>query len=428
MSQRVFVKGRVLAGNDPELQAALASIYETPERPRCMCVEGGVDLYISRRPSGFHLARMPGTGNRHHPACPDYEPSPSISGRGALLGEAIVEKTPELVEVHLGFPLSKSTGRAIPKGEPSPVKDVHAPKHRMSLLALLHTLYENARFNRWYPAMAGARSQGVIRKYLMEAAEHIVVKGEPLSKRLYVPEPFQLDRKDEIVERRRNKLAFLNGSEDSERPFGVVVGQFKEAQDGYGARKIFIKHMPDTPLYLENKPWERVARVYAPYFTALEASEHKPRVMTAAVISARMENVYQIERLAMMLVSDEFIPVTGAFELPLVRKLIDERRVFLKPLQYDAPVATAFPNFILLDVRTPDGADYPLHIRSAFHSEREAAAKTKAIASTGEGAWLWDTAESVPALPPPRRFSPNQTRAADMLPGGSEPGAHTTRP
>lgn len=49
--QRIFVKGRTFEVSDPALQTALAAIYETPERPRCLCVEGGVDLYISRRSS-----------------------------------------------------------------------------------------------------------------------------------------------------------------------------------------------------------------------------------------------------------------------------------------------------------------------------------------------------------------------------------------
>jgi hypothetical protein len=40
----------------------------------------------------------------------------------------------------------------------------------MSLRALLHFLYERAGFNRWYPAMEGRRNQGVLHKYLCEAA------------------------------------------------------------------------------------------------------------------------------------------------------------------------------------------------------------------------------------------------------------------
>lgn len=263
MGQQVFVKGRIFDSEDPVLQTVLADLHDSPERPRCMCVEAGVDLYISRRPSGYCLARMPGTGSQHHPTCQDYEPNPGMSGRGMLMGEAIVERSPEVLEIHIGFALSRGTGRSIPRGEPSPPKDVPAPKQRMSLQAVMHMLYEYARFNRWYPSMAGMRSQGVLRKYLMEAAGHVMVRGEPLAKRLYVPESFNAERKEEIANRRREKLAFLHATDDAdEHPFGFVIGEFKEVQDAAGERKVIVKHMPDAPLYMQGKAWQRVERVY----------------------------------------------------------------------------------------------------------------------------------------------------------------------
>lgn len=412
MGQRVFVKGRIYDSDDPVLQTVLADIHDSPERPRCMCVEAGVDLYISRRPSGYCLARMPGTGGQHHPTCPDYEPNPGMSGRGMLMGEAIIERSPEVLEIHIGFALSRGAGRAIPRGEQSPPKDVPAPKQRMSLQAVMHMLYESARFNRWYPSMAGMRSQGVLCKYLMEAAGNIVVRGEPLAKRLYVPEPFSVDRKEEIADRRRQKLAFLHGTDDAnEHPFAFVIGEFKEVQDAAGERKVIVKHMPDAPLYTQSKAWERVERVYKTCFEARDADvANKPRILLMALISAKRESIYQVERLNMMMVSDEYIPINGAFELPLLARLRAENRIFLKPMQYDAPSAAAFPNFILFDARTAEGADYPLFVSSSFESDKDKALKAKALAAIGAGAWVWETGSGIPQLPPPRRYSPNQAR------------------
>ena len=34
--QRFFIKGNILAADHEQLQGALALIYDTPERPRCM--------------------------------------------------------------------------------------------------------------------------------------------------------------------------------------------------------------------------------------------------------------------------------------------------------------------------------------------------------------------------------------------------------
>lgn len=406
MSQRIFVRGRLFEDNDPALQDALAALYESPERPRCMCVPEGVDLYISRRHSGYILARMPGSGDQHHPTCPDYEPNPVLSGRGVLMGEAIVERSPDLLEIYIGFALSRGVGSPIARGTPSPPKDVHPPRQRMSLQAVVHALYEHARFNRWYPSMAGIRSQSVLCKYLTEAAGRILVRGEPLAKRLYVPEAFNADRKDEIANRRRETLAFLNGTAEArEHPFAMVIGEFKEVREGVGGRTILVKHMPDAPLHIETRAWERIERVYRHCFEAPEADvPKKPRILLAALISARRENIYQVERFTMMLVSAEYIPLTGAFELPLLDKLLAENRIFIKPLQYDAPSAAGFPSFILLDARTAEGTDYPLFVSSSFASDKEKVLQTKAIAAVSPGVWIWETGSSIPPLPPARHF------------------------
>ncbi|MGB7990606.1 MAG: DUF1173 family protein, partial [Candidatus Methylophosphatis roskildensis] len=243
-------------------------------------------------------------------------------------------------------------------------------------------------------------------KYLMEAADHILIRDEPLSKRLYVPEPFSTEHKVEIAARRRERLAFLNASDDGKVfPFGFIVGEFKDAEQGALACKVRIKHMPDAPLLMDNKAWSRVVRVYQPLFEATDADvPRKPRILIAALIYARQENVYQIERLTMMLVSDQYIPLNGAFELPLLDKLQSERRPFIKPLQYDSSSAASFPNFLLLDAGSDKGGECPLHVLSKLADAKDQALKSSAIEQCGEGAWVWNTDEALPPLPVPRRY------------------------
>ena len=80
-TQRVAIKGRVIAADDPQLQDALAHVYETPERPRCLCVPGGVEMYVALHRQ-FVVKRMPDSGCTHHPVCPSYEPEVQQSGLG----------------------------------------------------------------------------------------------------------------------------------------------------------------------------------------------------------------------------------------------------------------------------------------------------------------------------------------------------------
>lgn len=307
---RYFIKGHNFAVADPGLQDALARVHGSPERPRCLCVSGGVEMYVARH-ADYVVKRMPDTGHQHHPTCPSFEPEPGMSGLGELAGVAIIEHAPDQVEVRTDFAMSRMPGKAVQRGEAvADPAEAHAPCKRMSLRALLHFLYERAGLNRWYPAMEGRRNQGVLHKYLCEAARGVMVKGTSPDERLYVPEPFRAELKDEIGARRRKKLALLLSAEDAVQfKMAIIVGEYNGSEPTAFGRRIVVKHMPDAPLYIENKAWERVERSYAAVLQAREADvSRKPRVMIAALVYAKREHVYQVDRVSLMLTTDQWIP------------------------------------------------------------------------------------------------------------------------
>jgi len=394
---RYFIKGRTYAPGDPGLQAGLARVYDSSERPRCMCVAGGVEMYIAKH-AEYVIKRMPDTGNQHHPTCASFEPEPGMSGLGELLGEAIIEHSPDQVEVRTDFPISRMPGSSRLRGEAvADPAEVHAPRKQMSLRALLHYLYERAGFNRWYPAMEGRRNQGVLHKYLSEAARGVLLKGAALDERLYVPEPFRAGCKDEIGERRRKKLALLLSPEDAVQfKMAILVGEYNGSDPTKHGRRIIVKHMPDVALYIEGKAWERVERSYGAILQARDADvARKPRVMMAALIYAKREHTYQVDTLSMMLTTDQWIPLAGLQELPLIEALQREQRAFMKPLQYDARTSAAFPNVLLLDCgKVP----LPLHVLSPLADVKEKSLKEKVVASC-PSAWVWCTDHGLPLLP-----------------------------
>jgi hypothetical protein len=70
--------------------------------------------------------------------------------------------------------------------------------------------------------------------------------------------------------------------------------------------------MPDAPLYIDNKAWERAEPAYGPTLQAVDADvERKPRVVMAALIYAKREHIYQVESLSLMLTTDQWIPLEG---------------------------------------------------------------------------------------------------------------------
>jgi len=269
------------------------------------------------------------------------------------------------------------------------------PRRRMSLRALMHFLFERSGFNRWSPAMAGKRNQGVLRKYLLEAAEEITVKGVPLAERLYIPEPFSENSKVEAAQRRREKLAVLR-PRDGQTPLAIVIGEYKISEATAQGHRVWIRHMPDGPLLIAGRAWERIERVFAPLFEARDADiGHSVRLVIAALICARREYTYEIDSVSLMLTSEQWIPIEGVHELPLVDALVAQQRRFVKPLRYDAHSASPFPNALLLDAGP---SPVPLHVLSRFMNPKERAAKEKAIARAGEIAWVWSTDQAMPSL------------------------------
>ncbi len=398
-SQRFAIMGCVVEANATDMQELLAHVYETPERPRCLCVPGGVEMYVARH-RVFVVKRMPETGCRHHPSCPSFEPESQQSGLGELVGEAVLELEPGQIQLRVDFPWVRTTGRSMVRGEAHEVNEVASPRRRMSLHALMHFLFERAGFNRWSPAMTGKRSQGVLHKYLMNAADDVIVKGVKLSERLYVPEAFSEASKFEAAQRRRHKLLVLQ-PHDGQSPLAVVIGEFKASDTTPLGRRVWIKHMPDAPLLVGSKTWERIERVFAPMFEARDAdSGHKVRLVLAALIRARREHTYEIEAASLMLTSEHWIPVEGVHELPLVHALVEQGRRFVKPLRYDAKSAATFPNVLLLDTG-PMAA--PMHVLSSFLSSKDQAEKSRAVRQGGESTWHWVTSEAMPALPAPLR-------------------------
>jgi len=393
-THRLSIKGRVVHTNDSSLQVALAQVYETPERPRCLCVPGGVEMYVARH-HRFIVKRMPDTGGRHHPGCPSYELDPESSGLGELVDDAVRESVDGVVEVCIDFPWTRARSHRGSRDVELP-GDIDAARRRVSLRGLIHFLFERAEFNRWTPAMEGKRNQGVLHKYLTEAAQGVHAKGVPLAQRLYVPEPFNQSTHPAAALRRRIKLEILRPI-DGRSPLALVLGEFKAVDATASGHKVWIRHMPDAPLLADGKTWKRIEKAFAALFEARDADAgYRVRLIMAALIRARREHTYEIDAASLMLASEHWIPVEGVHELPLVHALIEQRRRFIKPLRYDAHGAARFANAMLVDVGT---TPLPLHVFSPFMTATDREVKEAAVRAC-DRAWVWPADETVmPALP-----------------------------
>src|SRR5439155_1808094 len=145
---------------------------------------------------------------------------------GEVLGEAIIERGPDGVELRLDFPLTRRIGRSFATADSKPPSEVTVARKTLSLRGLLHYLWQRAGFNRWYPRMQGKRSYWVIRKHLIQACDEVETKGLRLSERLFIPEQCSLDRAAEITQRHKEALStLLSPDADVQFKMMIAIGQ-----------------------------------------------------------------------------------------------------------------------------------------------------------------------------------------------------------
>jgi hypothetical protein len=347
---------------------------------------------------GRYLAkRMPETGARHHPSCPSFEPEKSLSGLGELIGNAVRESPQGDVTLRVSFAWSRREKRgARSRGAPATIGDEERAKPSLSLRGLTHFLFERAGFNRWAPAMEGKRTQGVLHRHLMQAAASVSAKGVALATRFYVPEAFNQPDHAAAVRRRRERLAVLN-PHDGEAPLAVLMAELKHVELASSGACIWLRHMPDAPLLVDARTWQRTSRTHASLLEARYAAHgRRVRVLVTALIRARREHTYELDTASMMLASDQWIPLEGVHELELIEALVNAGRRFVKPLRYDALSAAPFASALLLDA---GDQLVPLHVVSAFVTPRERDAKARMLRAAGP-VWTWHTSGSMPDLPP----------------------------
>ncbi|WP_326533678.1 DUF1173 family protein [Pseudorhodoferax sp.] len=204
------------------------------------------------------------------------------------------------------------------------------------------------------------------------------------------------------LRKRRDEVEAALQPHEGQTPVALVVGEFKTCDRAPLGCRVWIRHMPDLPLRMPMKSWDRLVRQHGPMLDAWhEDATHRMRIAMAALVRASSECAIEVEAATLMLVSKDWIPLEGVHELALVEALITQGRRFVKPLRYDAAHAGGFANALLLDAGpTP----LPMHVWSGFLPKAELALKERAMA--GEQGWSLRTSEPMPDFPPRARYGP----------------------
>ncbi len=380
---------------------AVAQAYIDHRRPRCLCQPGGVEMYIARLAGpndGYIVKRMPETGSRHALDCPHYEAPAALSGLGQVLGSAIVEDpSTGQTTLKLDFPLVKLPGRSTQPPTGDEHDSVRSDGARLSLRGLLHYLWDQAELTRWHPGFAGKRSWSTVRRHLLAAADNKLARGDPLRARLYIPEAFSIEQRDELAARRHAhwSRALPRSAQPAQRL--ILIGEVKEITPARFGYRATIKHLPDQAFALDGKMYRRLERRFEAQLLLWGAYDCL-HMMAVGTFVLNQAGVPTLEELSLMPVTAQWLPVDDEFDLQLTARLIKEGRSFIKALRYCLASANQLPSALLTDT---DDAPTPLTIERDGGRVDEVLRKD--VDSTREddsSAWCWRVSEEqMPALP-----------------------------
>ena len=399
------IDGVRYAGRADALQDALARAHRArapAARPRCLCMPGGVEMYVACVGGAFLLKRMPGSGPRHDCACPSFEPPAGVSGLGQVLGSAISEDPADgRTFLKLGFPLSKDGRRAGVPGEATAAPAAATSGAKLSLRGLLHFLWEEAGFSRWSPAMTNKRTWPVLRRHLLQACAGKQSRGQGLAESLFLPEAWLEALKDEQAARRRAQLLRIASPPRGPRRLLLLLGEVRRLEAGRHGHRLVVKHAPEIEFELNADIHQALCRRFETELAFWRAGEARAsqdgHLVVLGTFSVGLSGRPNMEELVLMYVGRSWLPVEDAFELELIDALTTTGRRFSKSLRYNMAASEPLPCAILTDAGEPAWA---LFIARPGADPAYAPRASEIAETAGLRLWLWTPGEAdMPPLP-----------------------------
>lgn len=374
----------------------------------CCCLGRGekelaIRYYVDS--DSYGLARFPLTGEEHGTECRFYAPNPAKSGLGEYERGVIDERPDGTTKIRLSVGLTKqdpATVHAAPNLDQPVATGKSLAQPAMRLLGLLHLLWNEAGLNVWWPAMEKKRNLGRIHWWLNSAAEHIIAGQVKLNSVLLAGASTETG-----ADAKRNVSRVKEAIDNQTRLLVIVpLATCSTDREKSICYKLPIAGFHGIPqLEMTEAKWKAAERQFPQAVTAWHDGH---RVLVIAQVEPRNERrgaVAEVVNLALMQVTQNWIPVESRHERIIADKLTAEQRGFVKPLRFDACEEAIFPDFILLDTEN----DTPMEVFGRTDEPYEARKAAKIVyyaENFGAGRWwCWNAVvkiagEGIPAFPP----------------------------
>ncbi len=402
------------ASNDLLFQAALEAAYKSHVRPLCLCCEPGLPMYIAHLEKAYVIKRMPDSGASHGPGCESYEAPPGLSGRGEVDGQAIEHDAEGTVNLKFAFSLRHNSPAEMDNEAIGKVT-ASSSGTRLTLRALLHYLWEEAKLSHWQPGVNDQRTWLSVRQSLLDAAVSKETKSSPLADILYIPEMYDEDSKHDIMNRRTQSLAPIMGPGKSGKKLMLLVGEVDsigEATFGYALK---VKNLPDFPLVMTSDLHKSFEKVFKSTVT-LGGYVPNAHSIVIATFVIDLSGIPAVQEMCIMLTSPEWIPIENSFDGQLVEMLVEQKRSFQKQLRYNLPTEKPIASVVLTDSYNAPLAMY-IDVKDLVSKWATTVALNELIASSAVNTWIWvPSTGTQPTLPLKSSAAPATAQPGDKTP------------
>ncbi|MGC0914855.1 DUF1173 family protein [Pantoea agglomerans] len=329
---------------------------------RCLPAENDpvrrrLKVHYSRDTERCWLSSYAFTGNEHKPDCRFYSVWSDERQSEIYQGEAVRAAADGTIVIRLPTGLQKKAPSevkpAVNVSDEEPLKRKRRPS--MSLLGLLHLLWEQSGINVWHPAFdKKKRTPGWVSWRLQQTATRIRIGRVPLEESLLL---MATKGTQQVIANREH----LRAAEKNKRRLIVISVLAGWSEAGEARLKTMVplglfSGFPDlvlpedVRLRLERSfsselgDWRRGMKVVV-------IAETEPPETTFRHFDGRNRpsSCSTVVDMALMTVSPRFIPLDSGYEGAVEEKLWQEKRSFIKPLRYDGE-EDVFPDFVLKDV------------------------------------------------------------------------------
>lgn len=344
--------GQKIESTHPMFYEWLATAYQKRERPLCLCTGQGIEMYIAKVGEKYIVKRMPNTGGEHAVDCESFETPLELSGKASLTESIKEDEESGMTAVKLDFPLTKVTmERSSPIAKGGEQNTVKTDPNKVGLRSLMHLLYEQAGFNRWSPNMQGKRNWYVFRKYVLEGAQSVIVKGEPIAKKLFMPASFRVDDAQQCEVAWRKWLKGLT-AEGKKSPVGLLVAELKDYhRTGHGYQFVF-KHMPFTQVFAEESVVKAMHKHFDWELSMMEELDDVHLLLIGTVILSGA-GTPRIDQISVMLVNQHYLSFDNVDDMEAVDWLVGSHRKFIKSMRYNLKRTDVMACAMVTDLSEP---------------------------------------------------------------------------